>query len=88
MPNAQLQELKAKAPNAQGMSDAQFAVAMHQHYYPDMPMADYLGKMGLDRGDVLYELRAPGDPYGDCLRIEAENPIPSAFRNDAYWPRA
>jgi hypothetical protein len=63
-----LRAMKAKAPNAAGMSDAQFALAMHQNYYSDIPLADYLPKMGLDRGDVLYELRAPGDPYGDYLR--------------------
>ncbi len=65
---AKLRALKAKAPDAAGMSDAQFALAMHQNYYSDIPLADYLPKMGLDRGDVLYELRTPGDPYGNYLR--------------------
>lgn len=65
---AKLHEMKAKAPGAAEMSDAQFAVSMHQHYYKDLPMVDFLAKVGLDRGDVLYELRAPGDAYGDYLR--------------------
>jgi hypothetical protein len=65
---ARLQALRAEAPNATGMSDAQFAVAMHQHHYADMPMVDFLTRVGLDKSRVLYELRAPGDPYGDYLR--------------------
>lgn len=69
-----LRAMKAKAPSAAGMSDAQFALAMHQNYYSDMPLADYLPKMGLDRGDVLYELRAPGDAYGDYLRQALAKP--------------
>lgn len=71
---ARLREMKAKAPNGQGMTDAQFAVAAHQHYYSDIPMVDYLAKLGLDRGDVLYELRKPGDSYGDYLRQALSNP--------------
>jgi len=69
-----LRAMKAKAPNAANMSDAQFAVAAHQHYYSDMPMADYLAKLGLDRGDVLYELRQSGNPYGDYLRHALATP--------------
>lgn len=71
---AKLRDMKATAPNAAGMSDAQFAVASHQHYYSDLPIADYLAKVGLDRGDVLFELRAPGDPYGDYLREALATP--------------
>lgn len=69
---SKLAALKASSPEAQALSDAQFAVAMHQRYFPNMPMVDYLGKVGLDRGDVLYELRKPGDQYGDYLRQALE----------------
>jgi hypothetical protein len=71
---AKLQAAKAQSPGGKDMSDAQFAVAMHEHYYNDIPMADYLNKVGLNRGDVLYELREPGDAYGDYLRKSLATP--------------
>jgi len=63
-----LRALKAKSPAAANMSDAQFALALHEHYYQAVPLADFLKNVGLDRGDVLYETRNPGDTYGDYAR--------------------
>jgi len=43
------------APNAADMSEGQFALAAHQHYYPDVPLADYLSQLGIDRRSVIDE---------------------------------
>ncbi|WP_423066162.1 hypothetical protein [Devosia sp. CN2-171] len=58
-----LQQMKAEAPNSAGMTDAQFALAMHQNHYSDMPLVDYLNKVGLDRRDLIDETM--GSPYYD-----------------------
>jgi hypothetical protein len=63
-----LRALKAQAPNAANMTDAEFALAAHEHAYSDVPLVDFLKAVGLDRGDVLYETRKPGNVYGDYSR--------------------
>lgn len=74
---------KAQAPNAKDMSDLQFALASHQHAYSDVPLIDYLGKLGFDRGDALYELRQDGDPYAAYLRSALAAPGTGESAEDA-----
>jgi hypothetical protein len=63
-----LRAAMASAPNASGMSEAQFALAAHQNHYSDMPLVDYLARVGLNRSDVLFDIGAhtaekENDPY-------------------------
>lgn len=85
---AKLRAMKAEAPSAGSMSDAQFALAMHQNYYSDVPLADYLPKLGLNRGDVLYELRAPGDPSATTFAKRSLHLVPGRLKKTPPLDRA
>ncbi|CDP52356.1 hypothetical protein [Devosia sp. DBB001] len=65
---ATIAEIRQQHPEYGDMGDAKLAVSLYRKFYSDMPMADYLTKVGVDRGDALYELREPGDKDGDYLR--------------------
>jgi len=60
----QLHVIKAQTPNAQDMSDSQFALKLHQDRYSIYPLVDFLNAFGLDRRNVLHETRnTPGYHY-------------------------
>lgn len=71
---ADLASFRQQYPQYNDMSDGALAVSLHKKFYSDMPIADYLGKLNLDRGTVLYDLRAPGDANGDYLRQQLAAP--------------
>jgi hypothetical protein len=71
---ADLASFRQQYPQYNDMSDGALAVSLHKKFYSDLPITDYLGKLGLDRGNVLYDLRAPGDANGDYLRQQLAAP--------------
>jgi hypothetical protein len=64
----QLRALKAKTPAAKGMTDAEFALAMHEQAYNDVPLDVFLSKNGLDPNAVRREIK-PGSPYAKYLGV-------------------
>ncbi|MFD1945071.1 hypothetical protein [Paradevosia shaoguanensis] len=71
---ATLAQVRQQHPEYNDMGDGALAMALHRKFYSDVPMADYLGQLGIDRGDVLYELRDPGNGDGDYLRQQLAAP--------------
>lgn len=49
-PKITLQSIRERYSGYQDMSDDQLAHAMHQKFYPDMPLDDFFGKIGYVRG--------------------------------------
>lgn len=64
----QLRALKAKTPAAKDMTDAEFALAMHEQAYSDIPIDTFLSKNGLDPAAVRKEI-APDSPYAKYLGV-------------------
>jgi len=68
MPSPQLDQFRAQNPAYASDSDAALAIKLHRKFYSHIPMMDYLGKVGVDRGDALYETRQPDSEMGTYLR--------------------
>ena len=83
MPSPQLDQFRQQNAQYQNWPDAQLAVALHKKFYSHVPMIDYLGSLGLDRGDALYELRQNGNQYGDYLRSALATPGGGESKQDA-----
>lgn len=78
-----LAQFREQHPEYNDMSDGQLAAALHRKFYSDVPMVDYLGRLGLDRGDVLYELGGKDDPAGTYVREQLAAPGSSESKEQA-----
>lgn len=57
-----LQELKASSPGAADMTDAEFALALHEHYYSDEPLDKFLSDYGIPLS-AAQQARGPYAEY-------------------------
>ena len=58
---ASLAEFRAQYPQYADVPDAKLAVSLHRKFYSDMPIVDYIGKLGLDRQALIGRTGSPED---------------------------
>lgn len=69
-----ISEIRQQFPQYSDLGDTELALRLHQAYYADMPMVDYLDRVGLNRQTALYETRQADNPLGTYLRQQLEAP--------------
>lgn len=58
---ASLAEFRAQYPQYADVPDAKLAVSLHRKFYSNVPLVDYLGKLGLDRQSLIGRTGSPED---------------------------